>query len=221
MGVQDDSSNCNLNEVDLQKPILAPLLPFIRSLSWSLHAALIMQYENMIVGVLLRAPSSDFHLWMASCPQRLRRILAASVLAAHIPTHFASVCPNGPEAPWACTDGGREECVAGRPAEPCACTDGYYPVGKEGWYPRHWGRGYRFTCCLGDSTSICGEDRLVGILSVALVCIGLIGMAVCTFIIHQCQRRQPLTDADLAIGEGPLCTKARGFTRQLRSTCGV
>ncbi|CAE7642018.1 unnamed protein product, partial [Symbiodinium pilosum] len=85
---------------------------------------------------------------------------------------------------------------------PCACTDGYYPVGKEGWSPGV-SRGYEFTCCLGNSPSSCGEDKYAGILSVALLCMGLIGMAVCTYVMNYCNGLEPLTKEDIAVTERP------------------
>ena len=138
---------------------------------------------------------------MASSLHEIQRLLVASTSVSHIPICFASVCPNGPEAPWACTNHALD-CIAGRPADPCACTDGYYPVGKEGWSPGV-SRGYEFTCCLGNSPSSCGEDKYAGILSVALLCMGLIGMAVCTYVMNYCSRLEPLTKEDIAVTERP------------------
>ena len=132
----------------------------------------------------------------------VKRLLAAAL---HVRLTSAALCPNGTEAPWACHSGTAVgNCVAGRPADPCRCLDGYCPVGKEGWSPST-GRGYEFTCCLGDADNgytSCGEDLYVGILSVFLLIFGFVGVCASTLTIRYTKGLEPLTSEDLSIAEG-------------------
>jgi len=116
----------------------------------------------------------------------------------------ASVCPDGaPEAPEACTNH-VYDCISGRAADPCECLEGFYPVGKQGWYPTTQ-RGYEFACCPGQGDgSSCGEEGIVVILSFSMLAAGIVGFAVCTAFIRYSRGLEPLTPEDLALKENPI-----------------
>ena len=86
------------------------------------------------------------------------------------------------------------------------CLEGYYPVGKEGWSPST-GRGYKFTCCPGDSNdgyTSCGEDGYVSILPVLLLILGIVGVAASTLTIRYTKGLEALRSEDLSIAEGKM-----------------